>query len=194
MILSLRLSRLRSSLFFRSERAKGYSGTDEELEVIRLDYLESARQSYLRYEPRKTDDGLIETALEIAADTETVIERRQWHLLETVTSRVFVTSENPVLLTRPENEVLWCAVGLRPGSVLLPLSPSRCLLIDDFDYGNKPLNIAREKKDQINALIIASAHEAVFANLVSKDIAVAFDGTMFGENTNIPVEESTRPR
>lgn len=174
--------------FFRCERAKGYSGTDEELDILRLEYLESARQNYLRYQPGKTDDGLIETALEIASDTETVIEERQWHLLETVASKVFVTSDNPVVQTRPENEVLWRAIGLRRGSVLLPLSKSRCLLIDDFNYGNKLLSVRREQTAQINALVIAGAHEAVFANLVSKDIAKVFDGTVRGENTDLNSE------
>jgi hypothetical protein len=83
-----------------------------------------------------------------------------------------------------------CAIGLKCGSVLLPLSPSRCLLIDDYKYGNKLLSITREKTAQINALIIAGAHEAVFANLVSKDIAKVFDGTVRGENTTSPIRRA----
>ena len=48
----------------------------------------------------------------------------------------------------------------------------------------------REKTAQINAFIIAGAHEAVFANLVSKDIAKAFDGTVRGENTDISIRRA----
>jgi Protein of unknown function (DUF4238) len=107
--------------FFRSEKGHGFSGTDEELEAKRLALLEGAKESYLTYNPTKTDVNLTETALELADDTQGVIEGRQWHLLESTTSRVFVTSDNPVVLTRPRYEPLWSAIGIKQGSVLLPL-------------------------------------------------------------------------
>jgi len=175
--------------FFQSQRSHGFSGTDEELEVIRLGLLEGAKDSYIKHNPTKTDSGLIETALELSEDTEGVIEGRQWHLLESTTSRVFVTSDNPVVLTRPEAKALWSSIGLRPGSVLLPLSPARCVLMDDARSGDALVRIGREKADAINIYIIAYAHSAVFANLHSKTIAAAFDRTMFGKNTDLP-----RPR
>jgi hypothetical protein len=166
--------------FFRSERSHGFSGTDDELEATRLGLLASAKQSYLRHDPTKTDSGLIEAAIELAKDTEGVIEGRQWHVLESATSRVFVTSDNPVVLTRPENEELRCAIGIRHGAVLLPLSPARCLLIDDSKQGNALVRISREMADAINNYVIGYAYQAVFANLYSKTIAAAFDRTEFG--------------
>lgn len=172
--------------FFRSERGHGFSGTDEELEAIRLGLLEGAKESYIKHNPTKTDSRLIETALELAEDTEGIIEGRRWHLLESTTSRVFVTSDNPVVLTRPEDEALWASVGLRLGSVLLPLSPTRCVLIDDAKRGDALVRVSREKADAMNNYIIAHAHKAVFANLHSKTIAAAFDRTVFGENTDLP--------
>ena len=63
--------------FFRSERKHGFAGTDEELEATRLGLLESAKQSYLVHNPTKTDADLIEAALELAEDTEGVIEGRR---------------------------------------------------------------------------------------------------------------------
>jgi hypothetical protein len=171
--------------FFRSQRNLGFTGTDEELESIRLGYLASAKQNYLRHDPRRTDSHLIEAALELAKDTEGVIEKRQWHLLESASSRVFVTSDNPVVLTRPENEELWRAVGLNLGSVLLPVSPKRCLLIDDAKRGNALIPISREMADAINRYVIGYAHQAVFANLSSKTIAAAFDRTQLGEKTDV---------
>jgi len=72
--------------FFRSERGHGFSGTDEELEAIRLGLLEGAKERYIKHNPTKTDSGLIETALELSEDTKGVIEGRQWHLLESTTS------------------------------------------------------------------------------------------------------------
>lgn len=172
--------------FFRSERGHGFSGTDEELEAIRLGLLEGAKESYIKHNPSKTDSGLIEMALELSEDTKGVIEGRQWHLLESTTSRVFVASDNPVVLTRPGYEALWVAIGIRQGSVLLPLSPTRCLLIDDAKTEDALVRISREKADAINNYVISCAHKAVFANLHSKTIAAAFDQTVFGKNTELP--------
>ncbi|MGI8839036.1 MAG: DUF4238 domain-containing protein [Pyrinomonadaceae bacterium] len=161
-------------------------GTDEELEAKRLALLEGAKKSYLRHNPKKTDAGLMEIGLQLAEDTEGIIEGRRWHLLESTTSRVFVTSDNPVVFTRPGNGALWGALELSPGSVLLPLSPTRCVLIDDAKRGDALLRISREKADAINNYVIAYAHHAVFANLYSKTIAAAFDLTEFSKNTDVP--------
>src|SRR5207253_5623599 len=109
--------------FIQSQRALGYSGTDEELESIRLGLVEGSKASYLVREPSKSDASLIEIALDMAKDTAAIIEGRNWRLLESTTSRVFVTSDNPMLISRPEFESCWRVIGLRPRSVLLPLSP-----------------------------------------------------------------------
>lgn len=70
--------------------------------------------------------------------------------------------------------------------MLLTLSPTRCLLIDDAKHSNVLVGISRETADAINNYIIAHAHSAVFASLQSKTIAAAFDRTVFGENTDLP--------
>lgn len=163
--------------FIRSQRALGYSGTDEELESIRLGLVEGSKESYLVREPSKSDAGLTELALDIAKDTAAIIERRNWHLLESTTSRVFVTSDNPMLISRPESESFWRVIGLRPGSLVLPLSPKRCLVIDDLKGGDTLIPINREKVDQINQFVMLNADKAVFANLSSKTIAAAFNRT-----------------
>ena len=173
--------------FYRSERAHGFSGTEDELEAVRLGLLESAKQNFLQHDPRKTHEGLIETALELAEDTEAVIEGRNWRLLESTTSRVFVTSDNPVVLIRHEAESFWQPIGLRRGSVLLPLSPKRCLLIDDDRRGDTIIPVDREKADRINQLVIVNAQEAVFANLSSKTLASAFESIRIAFATDIGI-------
>jgi Protein of unknown function (DUF4238) len=161
--------------FYRSERAHGFSGTEDELEAVRLGLLDSAKRNFLQHDRTKTHDGLIETALELAEDTEAIIEGRNWRFLKSTTSSVFITSDNPVVLCRPEEESLWQSIGLRRGSVLLPLSPQRCLLIDDNKRDNTIIPIDREKADRINQLVMVTAYETVFGNLSSKTIASAFD-------------------
>jgi Protein of unknown function (DUF4238) len=134
-------------------------------------------KAHLPREPSKSDAVLIKVALDIAKDTAAIIEGRHWRLLESTTSRVFVTSDNPLLLTRPEFDFFWRVIGLRPGSVLLPLSPKRCLLIDDSKGGDALIPIDPEKVDQINHFVMRNADKALFANLSSKTIAAAFDRT-----------------
>jgi hypothetical protein len=168
--------------FFRYERAKGYAGTDDELEQIRQRGMEAEKHSQIEYQPAKTDDRLMEVALELSQDSTPLIQNKQWHILE---STVFVTSDNPVILPRIETQLLLSALGFGRGSVLLPLSPTRCLLMDDAGYGNGVLNVKREKAIEINEYIIASAHDAVFANVESQDIEKAFNRTVPGENTNV---------
>lgn len=161
-------------MFFHWEKAKGYNGTDDELEQLRLSCLQGANQSYLHHQPIKADERLMGVALAIGQDTASTIENRQWHILESTTSKVFVTSDNPVILTRFGSKPLQLLIGLRPGSVLLPLSPERCLLVDDKP-GSEVISIKREKIDQINNYIIGNANVAVFANILSKHIAKALD-------------------
>jgi hypothetical protein len=161
-------------MFFHYEKAKGYGRTDEELEQLRLSCIEGAKESYIDHQPAKADDRLMGVALELAENTATTLGDREWHILESTTSRVFVTSDNPVILTRAENKSLQLVIGLSDGSVLLPLSPARCLLMDD-KKGREVISINREKVDQINYHTIGNANVAVFANILSKYIAEAVD-------------------
>jgi hypothetical protein len=112
----------------------------------------------------------MEIAFELAQDTARSLEVRQWHILESTTSRVFVTCDNPVVLIQLHNYSGPLQKWLRNGSVLLPLSPVRTLLIDEVS-GNSVFEVKRQDVDQINNHLISNAYMEVYSNLHSKDIA-----------------------
>ena len=156
--------------FFNSERKKGYAGTDEELELLRLACIEGAKESHIPFQPNKSNDALMEIAFDRAQGTAGTLEVRQWHILESTTSRVFVTCDNPVVIIRPDNHSGPLRKWPQNGSVLLPLSPARALLIDEVS-GNSVLEVKRQDVDQINNYVISNAYMEVYSNLHSKDIA-----------------------
>jgi hypothetical protein len=156
--------------FFHSEKQKGYTGTDEELELRRLAYIEGAKESHIQFQPTKSNDELMKIAFELAQDTARILEVRQWHILESTTSRVFVTCDNPVVIIQTDHQSRQLQRWLRNGSVLLPLSPGRTLLIDEV-RGNSVFEVSRQDVDRINNCVIANAYMEVYSNWHSKDIA-----------------------
>ena len=173
--------------FIRRAKENGFAGTDEELEQWRQSFLEADKHIHLEYQPGETDDVFMGTALELAQDSTPLIQNKQWHILELTRPGVFVTSDNPVILPRIETQSLLSAIGFGRGSVLLSLSPTRCLLMNDSTFENKVLNVKHEKVIEINERIIAGAQNAVFANVESQDIEKAFNRTIPGENTNVSI-------
>ncbi len=171
--------------FIRRAKENGFAGTDEELEQWRQSFIEADKHIHLEYQPGETDDFFLETALQLGQDSVPVIQNKQWHILESTSSGVFVTSDNPVILPRIETQSLLSAIGFGRGSVLLAVSPTRCLLMNDSRFDSKVLNVKHEKVIEINEYIIAGAHNAVFANMESPDIEKIFNRTVPGENTNV---------
>ena len=80
------------------------------------------------YQPGESEDYFMCTQLEMADRVSDIIEGKFWYLLES-TSEFFVTSDHPVVLARPENYPAYLGVGFQSATVLLPLSPQRCLLL-----------------------------------------------------------------
>jgi len=51
------------------------------------------------------------------------IFHKEWHVLDSNCSRVFITSDNPVALIRPENLPPFYGVGIANGHIVMPISP-----------------------------------------------------------------------
>lgn len=169
--------------FYQSMRDEGSPDSDEKLEEFRQHILDGGLS--IKYEP-EADDYFLRTQLEAAQWIAPIIENKQWHILESTTSRLFVTTDNLVTLIRPENCPIQLGVGFENGHVLLPLSPTRCLLMDDR-LDSRILKTKRSHVMFFNEHIIAGAHEAVFASVSSKDIETAFNKTVSSENSAITV-------
>jgi hypothetical protein len=71
----------------------------------------------------------------------------------------------------------------------LPLSPTRCLFMDE----RKDTRILKAQRHHVtffNEHTIVGAHEAVYANLLSKDIEKGFNETVRRDNTAITILDS----
>lgn len=183
---SLHLTKVFSSnkeAFYRFMREEGSSDSDEKLEEFRQHILSGGLS--IEYKP-EADDYFLKTQLEASQWIAPIIESKQWHLLESATSRVFVTSDNPVTIIRPDSVPRQLGVGFENGNVLLPLSPTRCLFMDDRK-DDRILSAKRGHAIFFNEQTIHGAHQAVFSNVLSKDIEKTFNETRPGENSTVTV-------
>lgn len=169
--------------FYKQMRENGSSDTEEKLEEFRQHILDGGLS--IKYEP-EADDYFLKTQLQAAQWITPAIENKQWHILESITSRVFVTSDNPVTLIRPDYIPMQLGVGFGNGNVILPLSPTRCLFMDERKDA-RILKAQRHHVDFLNEHIVAGSHEQVFASVLSKDIEKAFNETVPGENSKVTI-------
>jgi len=78
------------------------------------------------------------------------IFHKEWHVLDSNCSRVFITSDNPVALIRPENLPPFYGVGIANGHIVMPISPKKCLLLVNGDKNPSTIKLNRENVDYIN--------------------------------------------
>ena len=116
-----------------------------------------------------------------------IIRHKEWHLLDSKTSRVFITSDNPVVLLPPENYDPRLGLGVMNALIALPLSPRRCLFLTNGKGTSGVRMLGRESVMAINQWTILRAHKQVFSNLKSEDIRIPFDKTTAGHNTKVHV-------
>lgn len=154
--------------------------------------LEQTRQMALNdqfefvYEP-SADDYFLGMTLELADTITPIIRDKEWHLLESKTSRVFVTSDNPVVLMPPEDYDRRMGLGVMNAIIGYPLSPRRCLLLTNGRGTTGVKMLSRESVMAINQWTILRAHKQVYANLESQDVESAFNETVQGHNTRVQV-------
>jgi ABC-type phosphate/phosphonate transport system substrate-binding protein len=77
-------------------------------------------------------------------------------------------------------------VGFENGNIVLSLSPTRCLFMDERKDA-RTLKAQRHHVILFNEHIMAGAHEAVYASVKSRDIEAAFNKTVPGENTAVTI-------
>jgi len=131
------------SVWLREQNRSARQCSQEHSIIHRPERAEQARQAVLEmgddlrieYQPGESEDYFMCTQLEIADRVSDIIEGKFWYLLES-TSEFFVTSDHPVVLARPENYPAYLGVGFQSATVLLPLSPQRCLLLVNHPIPN----------------------------------------------------------
>src|SRR5215469_1036316 len=168
------------------EYARDEGLTDpEEIEKSRLLAFDDSIS--LEYEPNSASDYFLGQALELAELITPFILQKHWHLLESKTSRVFVTSDNPVVLMPGESHNPRMGIGIENGLIAMPVSPTRSLFLSNRQARSALIRISREAVIGVNQWTILRAHTQVFANLKSEDIKTAFNNTTQGHNTKVVV-------
>src|SRR5262245_37817986 len=108
---------------------------------------------------------------------------KSWVILESDSSRVFVTSDNPIVLVAPDDYPPAMGLGFLQANILFPISPDRCLCMYNKALKRDLVKINREQVGIVNQHIIYSAYKYVYSNVASKDIQRTFDQTKEEDNT-----------
>ncbi len=174
--------------FEKHARNLGIDDSPDDLEKLRHEILEFDKHYRVGYERgTEWDDLFLLMGFDSAFKIAPILLDKHWCLLESDSSRVFVTSDNPVVRVRPANYPPQLGLGFLPADILLPLSPKRCLALSN---DRPPMELLRAKRERIisaNEYIIWNAHRQVFANIRSEDIRKVFEETIEGHNTQVHV-------
>jgi hypothetical protein len=126
-----------------------------------------------------TETQLILLALQTTPYIAKMLAKRHWHLLESNSSRVFVTSDNPISVFTDKYPT-GHAIGLLNANIALPVSPTRCLYINDEPAVGRIHLINRKQVNYVNWFTMFYAHRFIFSNLQSKDFQKDFGNTTEG--------------
>lgn len=180
--------------FFQQEAKK--AGIDpDEAEAARQAVFEMGDDLRVEFRGGESEDYFMRRQLEIADHITDIIGRKYRYLLE-CTGGYFLTSDHPVVLAPPENYPAHLGLGFEPASILLPISPKRCLLLTNRPAADLKLpgclllpfrrfmknngtvfKVDEAKVEAFNRLIISQAHEAVFSHERSDELERAFNQT-----------------
>lgn len=157
--------------------------------------LEQAREAFLNEDIRlefkrggQTEDFLMGSQLQFASILVDILQNRDWILMETSSSRSFLTSDKPVIdlpvPDHPRNET-W---GYANGNILIPLSPKRALMFALRGDGSRGirfrknvLQVHRKRMPEIQFYIITQCRSAVYSNVLSKEFQRILDSTEEGK-------------
>lgn len=151
-------------------------GGEKEIEEFRKFLLEKKDELYF-----SDDSYFIVKSLALAQDIAPVISFKEWNILESDSSRVFVTSDNPVSLIRPRDLPKFNGVGFINGLITIPLSPKRCLFLKNEKSSKNITRVNRKYVDFINRHTAFYSHRYIYSNIKSRDIQNMFNETVEGE-------------
>ena len=96
-----------------------------------------------------------------------IVYHKEWHLLHSGSSRVFITSDNPVALLPQRGHRPSDGLGFIDASIFVPLSPKRALWLRNDRLPKDVTEINRETVESFNKTIIMRADNS---NLKSADL------------------------
>lgn len=123
-----------------------------------------------------------ETAVKL---TDIFYKEKGLFLLVSNNERVFITSDNPVVLQIPPDIPWWLAGGYKYGTVIVTISPQVCLVLRSRPLKQEVIYINATQVDGINNSIMKSARRQVYSNLSSKSIKQRYDLCSVGEDSKV---------
>ncbi|MFH1824403.1 MAG: DUF4238 domain-containing protein [Candidatus Firestonebacteria bacterium] len=158
--------------------------SDKEIEDLRQSILDFDKHFKIGYD-KSSNDFFLKQSLLLSLKLSPIIFNKEWHLLESDSGRVFITSDNPVSLIRPENLPPFYGVGFINGHIAVPLSPYKCLLLKNGKDGAEKLKIDRNTVNFFNRHVMFFAHKFVYSSLLSKDTQDDFNKTKEGASEQV---------
>ena len=157
--------------------------------------LEDMRQSILDFDKHfkvefKGGEGyFFKIAAELAMELTQILFNKHWHLLISKTSRVFITSDNPVAIQKVKGVPFQFNSGFMYGTVLLTLSPLLCLLIRFEPLKEEIIQINRVQVDSINKSIMLKSGNFIYSNISSRDIKNTYDDIPEGQDREVIIKK-----
>lgn len=139
---------------------------------------------------KKNDDYFLKQALELAIEIGPIMFYKEWHILDNQTSRLFITSDNPVVMMRPRSLPRFYGLGIANSHIVLPISPNKALLLLNKTKPStdaKVISVDKKFVTSLNRHTMFYAHRFIFSNFVSKDIEKEFNMTTDGLSEKIQV-------
>ena len=169
------------------ERAGIKFKNEKELEDMRQSILDFDK--HFRVELKGGEGHFFKVAAELAMELTQILFNKHWHLLISNTSRVFITSDNPVAIQKVKGVPFQFNSGFMYGTVLLSLSPSLCLLIRYKPLKEKILQVGRTQVDSINKSVMLKSGNFVYSNISSKNIKNIYDDIPVGQDREVIIKK-----
>lgn len=181
--LMVETARNKNHLRVSFERAGIKFKNEQELEDMRQSILDFDK--HFKVEFKGGEGYFFKVAAELAMELTQILFNKHWHLLISNTPRIFVTSDNPVVIQKVKGVPFQFNSGFMYGTVLLTLSPSVCLLIRYKPLKGKIIQINRAQVDSINKSIMLKSGNFVYSNISSRDVKNAYDKIPEGQDREV---------
>jgi Protein of unknown function (DUF4238) len=155
--------------------------SEEEIEQMRKLYTDGISKHFTFKYGRQRQGYILKEMFESAAMLTVTIFNKKLEIIECA-DELFITSDNPLTLMQPVGMPLSEVRGFDNQIIVLPVSPKRCLVLDNGNR-SKTMNVTgvdRQRVLNINGSTMFNAHREIYSNRNSKGIKKAFNKTKEG--------------
>ena len=136
-----------------------------------------------------SEEYFLGISIQLGIDCTPFILNKTLQILIIENKNFFITSDSPVTLFRESKVPNPFGLGFLWDSIILPISPSRCLIFCDNDGAEKEiLECTQEKVNLININTVKYANKFLFADRYSEEIQDIFNKTSEEESTRVSVQ------